>query len=187
VREALLESAQRLMADLGPGNVPLRDIAEDAGVNFGLVYQYLGTREDVLRAVYQRVATRAVTRFEPVEHLSDAVGLFMSIPGDSIARIMAWAALDGSYPGDVFGSSPALEQVAVIIERESAAAGRPMDGDEARLLAALMMVIALGWRLFRSIGLTSAGLDAADDADRERTVTEWLQRFAAMIIHAPED
>jgi AcrR family transcriptional regulator len=45
VRRALLDAAQRLIAERGPGNVTLREIAEAAGVNFGLVYQYLGTRE----------------------------------------------------------------------------------------------------------------------------------------------
>src|SRR5205807_2229410 len=59
VREALLDAAQRLIADCGPTRVTLREIADEAGVNFGLVYQYLGTRESLLREVYQRIASRS--------------------------------------------------------------------------------------------------------------------------------
>jgi AcrR family transcriptional regulator len=182
VREALLDSAQRLFAERGPANVPLRDIAVDAGVNFGLVYKYLGARDDLLRAVYQRVAGRAVATFEPMEHLADAIGHMMSHPDLSLGRVMAWAALEGDYPGDVFGPSPALERVAAIVGREAEAAGHPMADDDARLLAAVLMVTAMAWRLLRPIGLTSAGLDPSEDGDRDRTVTDWVQRCAAAIV-----
>src|SRR2546425_12245140 len=42
VMNALLESARKLIVERGP-SVALRDIADDAGVNFGLLYHYLGT------------------------------------------------------------------------------------------------------------------------------------------------
>ena len=31
-----------------------RDIAEHAGVNFGLIYQYVGTKDQLVREVYAR-------------------------------------------------------------------------------------------------------------------------------------
>src|SRR5438874_5342430 len=43
---AVLESARELIAERGPG-VALRDIADGAGVNFGLLYHYLGTKEQL--------------------------------------------------------------------------------------------------------------------------------------------
>src|SRR6266567_6745409 len=69
VRQALLGAAQRLIAERGPGNVSLREIAEAAGVNFGLVYQYLGTREELLREVYQSVAKRSADRMSTIGDL----------------------------------------------------------------------------------------------------------------------
>src|SRR5262245_13755529 len=56
---ALLEAAERLFAQRAPGSVSLRQIAAEAGVNFGLVYQHIGTRDQLLRAVFRHVSERA--------------------------------------------------------------------------------------------------------------------------------
>jgi len=188
VREALLTAAERLMAERGASNVPLRDIADAAGVNFGLLYQYVGTREDLLREVYQRVARGSAERFEELDHLSDAIDLLMNMPAgrNNVGRMMGWTALEGAYPADVFGPSPALEQVAALMRREAAANGHEMPDDEARLLAAFLLVTSLGWRLFRPIGLTSAGLDAGEDhVGRDKQITEWLQQLTQLVIRGP--
>ncbi|ONH58954.1 hypothetical protein CcI49_19785 [Frankia sp. CcI49] len=100
----------------------LREIAEDADVNFGLVYQYLGTREELLRAVYQRVSARSATRFEHIDDLADAIDIFLTAD-DSVGRIMGWAALEGD-PVDVFGPSPGLAQVASMMVRAARQDGR---------------------------------------------------------------
>jgi AcrR family transcriptional regulator len=180
VRQALLDAARDLIAERGPGSVSLREIAETAGVNFGLVYQYLGTRDDLLREVYQSVAQRSAERMAPIGGISEAISDMMATPGTATARIMAWAALDGSYPEGVLGPSPALGHVASVI-----AGGPDADpSDEDRLLAAFLLVAALGWRLFSSIGLTSAGLDPAPDPARDQTVTQWLQQLAELAADA---
>jgi TetR/AcrR family transcriptional regulator, repressor for neighboring sulfatase len=179
VRRALLDAAQRLIAERGPGNVTLREIAEAAGVNFGLVYQYLGTREEVLREVYQTAAKRSAVQLEQVEDLADAIGALMSAPGTSIGRIMAWAVLEGDYPADVLGPSPALEHVARLIAGHAAGGPPAAPGDDDRLLAAFLLVATMAWRLFSPIGLTSAGLDPAPDPARDEKVTEWLRQLAA--------
>jgi AcrR family transcriptional regulator len=182
VRRALLDAAQRLIAERGPGNVTLREIAEAAGVNFGLVYQYLGTREEVLREMYQAVAKRSAVQLEQIGDVGDAVSALMSAPDTSIGRIMAWAVLEGGYPADVLGPSPALEHVARLIAGHAAGAPPADPGDDDRLLAAFLLVTAMAWRLFSPIGLTSAGLDPAPDPARDEKVTEWLRQLAATIV-----
>lgn len=178
VREALLESAQQLIAQQGPSKVRLREIAEAADVNFGLVYQYLGTREELLRAVYQRVSARSATRFEHIDELADAIDIFLTAD-DSVGRIMGWAALEGD-PADVFGPSPGLQQVASMMVRAAQQQGLDLPDDEARLLAAFLQVIALGWRLFGSIGLIGAGVRQTSDVDRR--VREWMRTLVESVV-----
>jgi AcrR family transcriptional regulator len=141
----------------------------------------VGTRDELLQAVYQRVSGRSATRFEHIDHLSEVIDIFMTTPDDSIGRIMGWAALEGDHPASVFGHSPALDQVTAVMVRQAERAGRTMPDDEARLLAAFLQVVALGWRLFRSIGLAGAGVDATTDADRQ--ITAWLQELADSVVH----
>jgi AcrR family transcriptional regulator len=186
VREALLEAAQRLIAEQGPANVRLREIADAAGVNFGLVYQYLGTKEDLLHEVYQRVAARSASRFEHIEALTDVVDIFLTIADGSIGRIMGWVALEGGYSADVFGPSPALRQVAGIIARDARAHGHEVPDDDARVFAAFLQLVALGWRLFRPIGLAIADVDpTAVDADA--LVTKWLHLLSDAVVRGEPD
>ena len=70
VIEALLRSARKLIAEQGPA-VALRDIADDAGVNFGLIYQYLGTKEQLVREVYGRATDNAASRASPARRASN--------------------------------------------------------------------------------------------------------------------
>lgn len=187
MREALLEAALALMAERGPSNVPLRDIAERAGVNFGLVYQYLGTRDDVLREVYQRAAASSAIRLEEVTGIDDAVALIMALPDEhQVGRMIGWAALEGAYPGDVLGRSPALEHVARLVESQSVHRDGSTADEDARLFAAVLLVVALGWRLFRPIGLTSAGLDPSAPNDYDDRLTSWLQQLARLAIEGDD-
>jgi AcrR family transcriptional regulator len=158
VVEALLDSARTLIAEHGPG-VALRDIADHAGVNFGLIYQYVGTKEQLVRAVYERAAQSAADRLADARHLDEALALLMTFGDGTTARIVGWAVLEGAQPGDLFRDSPALDVLAALVVADAEAAGRAVSIEDARVFAALAMVISLGWRLFGSTALAAAGLD----------------------------
>jgi AcrR family transcriptional regulator len=51
LREALLEAALRLIAEVGPGGFTLREVARRAGVSHNAPYRHFRDREDVLAAV----------------------------------------------------------------------------------------------------------------------------------------
>src|SRR5439155_6799260 len=99
VVEAVLDSARTLIAEQGPG-VGLREIAEHAGVNFGLIYQYVGTKEQLVREVYVRAARSAAERLVDAEHLDDALALLMTFGDGTTARLVGWAALEGVQSDD---------------------------------------------------------------------------------------
>lgn len=50
-RQALVEAAMRIYSDKGVVALTLNDLAEEAGVSHGTVYNYFKTREEVLQAV----------------------------------------------------------------------------------------------------------------------------------------
>jgi AcrR family transcriptional regulator len=180
--EALVASAQRLIAERGPAGVTLREVADDAGVNFGLVYQYIGTKEQLLAEVYSRAAAGAAEQLRGAEHLDDAIDLLMRRGDGTVARLIAWAALeqrDGPGSADLFGSSPALAALAELAEHDAAAGGAEMPHEQAQVLAALTMAIALGWRLFGPIAVSAADLDPAEIGRYSETVRALLRRFAA--------
>src|SRR5438552_10089578 len=110
VVEAVLQSARKLIAEQGPA-VGLRDIADDAGVNFGLIYQYLGAKEQMVQEVYRRAGANAASRLADAEHLEQALALLMTFGDGTTARLVGWAALEAKQPAEVFRDSPALEVI----------------------------------------------------------------------------
>ncbi len=61
-RQALLEAAIRLYAEKGVGELLLNELAEQAGVSNGTVYNYFKTRDEVLQAVGIELANQLSQR-----------------------------------------------------------------------------------------------------------------------------
>jgi AcrR family transcriptional regulator len=60
--EALLDAAERLLADVGYAGVTTRRLAEEAGVNHGLVHYYFGSNENLLVRALERFTGRLIAR-----------------------------------------------------------------------------------------------------------------------------
>jgi AcrR family transcriptional regulator len=59
---ALLDAAERLLVDVGYAGVTTRRLAEEAGVNHGLVHYYFGSNENLMVAALERFTARLLTR-----------------------------------------------------------------------------------------------------------------------------
>jgi AcrR family transcriptional regulator len=60
--EALLDAAERLLAEVGYAGVTTRRLAEAAGVNHGLVHYYFGSNENLLVQALERFTGRLIAR-----------------------------------------------------------------------------------------------------------------------------
>src|SRR3954451_5387055 len=60
--EALLDAAERLLVDAGYGAITTRALAEEAGVNHGLVHYYFGSNENLMVATLERFTHRLIVR-----------------------------------------------------------------------------------------------------------------------------
>jgi len=60
--EALLDAAERLLAEVGYAGVTTRRLAEEASVNHGLVHYYFGSNENLLVRALERFTGRLIAR-----------------------------------------------------------------------------------------------------------------------------
>lgn len=178
VVDALVRSAQRLIAEHGSSGVGLREIAEDARVNFGLVYHHVGTKEQLLSEVYRRAAENLAVRLRDLEHLDDAVDLFMRAGDGTTARLVGWAVLEDPRRDAFLLASPAMGILADLVERDAEESGAAVSREQAQIFAALTMVICLGWTLFGPIALAAADLDVAEANRYSPLVRSLVRRFA---------
>jgi AcrR family transcriptional regulator len=60
--QALLDAAERLLVDVGHAGITTRRLAEEAGVNHGLVHYYFGSNENLLARALERFTERLIER-----------------------------------------------------------------------------------------------------------------------------
>jgi len=60
--EALLDAAERLLVEVGHAGITTRRLAEEAGVNHGLVHYYFGSNEQLLVRALERFTERLLER-----------------------------------------------------------------------------------------------------------------------------
>jgi AcrR family transcriptional regulator len=60
--EALLDAAERLLVEVGHSGITTRRVAEEAGVNHGLVHYYFGSVENLLVRALERYTERLIER-----------------------------------------------------------------------------------------------------------------------------
>jgi AcrR family transcriptional regulator len=60
--DVLLDAAERLLVDVGYSGITTRRLAEEAGVNHGLVHYYFGSIENVLIRTLERFTERLIER-----------------------------------------------------------------------------------------------------------------------------
>ncbi len=59
VKTALVEATAKMLAEVGPRGISVRDIADRAGVNHGQVHHYFGGKRALLRTAMQHLAREA--------------------------------------------------------------------------------------------------------------------------------
>ena len=180
-RTALLEAAERLLADGGPDALSIRRVSDAAGTSTRAVYSLFGGKDGLLRALYQAMFKDLRRRVLAVPDTRDAVGDLVRVGIDGF-RAQALAhphlfRLAFEWPGrrssttdaDRREAQAAFDALLARVKRVSAAPG----GAEARRFAigfhALCQGLASG-----ELG----GILASSDQDPLRIWRDTLAAYA---------
>jgi AcrR family transcriptional regulator len=154
--EALVAAATELFAAKGPARTSLREVAARAGVNYGLIHQYIGTKDDLLRLVVRQVSLQTADRVATADSVDALVEDLVRAGLTPYLRMLARELLDGREPAELVRRSPAMAE---LVER--LAVGGPPDTDrtEVAVRAVALMSLVSGWKLFGPFLQSAAGLD----------------------------
>jgi TetR/AcrR family fatty acid metabolism transcriptional regulator len=128
-RRQILRAAITVFARSGYHTSRVSDVAKEAGVAYGLVYHYFGSKEDLLEAIFRRTWSRMLEAVEEVE-LGDAPAREQLT---AVARIVL-----GAWPLD-----PDLVRVLVREVARSPQLGREVD-EIAHAFQALERLVSRG-------------------------------------------
>ncbi|WP_227981766.1 helix-turn-helix domain-containing protein [Nocardia spumae] len=162
---AVMEAATDLFAERGPAATSIRDIAERAGVNHGLVFRHFGAKDRLVSAV--------------LEFLGDRSGALAAAgeldAGDPRLRrhltVLARCILDGYPVGELQERFPVM---ALLIERI-----RPDAGSDraAGLAAAHLAAFTMGWQLLEPFLRSAAGLQDLTEAELRAAIDAQAARI----------
>lgn len=169
VRSAVMREARRLLSERGP-HVPLRDIADAARVNLGLIHRHIGRKDALLTAVMQDAVRYGAARLEHLDDAGEAArGMVLGASSHpEISRLLAWLALDrdAAFPPMV---DPSQRPAAALRRMTSP----PPQGD-AELL--LLFTAVYGWPVLRGTLLDALDIPEADRAGIDERLADLLAR-----------
>jgi AcrR family transcriptional regulator len=153
----VVAAARRLFAERGPAAVPLREIAREAGVNYGLIHQYIGSKDDLLRLVFQSASLDSAEEFGRADNAREAIDFLMRQRSPEFGRMLARSLLEGRDPAALLDRSPAIAELSRRIGEEAAVQGE-LGPQDPRVIAAMLITLSLGWGLYGDFVRTVAGL-----------------------------
>lgn len=179
VRRSVLDAAAALFGTHGVAQVTLRDVAAEAKVNLGLISRYVGSRDELIRAVFSDLTTRLL------DDISENPTASRGFEEDSVmvrwTLVLAYLVI--TDPSDAISIGAAVtDQLRAAIEDVY-----DVTPQAARLRAAQIMASAIGWRLYEPFLVASAGLED-QPLDQVRTeLTRSNRRLAATPLPSPPD
>ena len=179
VRLAVLEAAASLFASRGIDAVSLRDVAARADVNLTLIRRYVGSRDDLIEAVFSHVSEQlaeavAENPLEGQGHGPDTVmGRWVRIAG--ALAISGKPMPVGAIPNPVNAMADTL------------VTGYALSADAARVRAAQIVATALGWRIFEEYLIASAGLEDVPVESLREDLIHTARRLGATQWPSPPD
>jgi AcrR family transcriptional regulator len=193
---SLVSAATELFAARGPDGVSLREIAAHAGLNYGLIHQYVGSKDELLRLVIAHSTSTTAARFAQAGGVGEALELLQGPVGvdrPPYPRLLAWAILQGRDPKELAGPSPALPKLIEMLpgpgqgqdpgQGQGEDPGHGADGvlsEDPRLRAAAVAALTLGWNLFGAFVSHAAGLDDVTPAEAHAAVQSLARRIAGI-------
>jgi TetR/AcrR family transcriptional regulator, repressor for neighboring sulfatase len=172
----VLDGAIRLFVDRGPASVSLRDIADEANVNLGLLHRHFGSKSELISAA----VTQLVEDFGPSiadvfasPEMPDELTQLVTAPPEAYrayARMLAWLLLDGTESATLEESHPAIARLVQRLGSDG------LDDEDARCVGAAVAAFALGWLLYAPFLRAAAQLDDVPPEHVRKVLAAALER-----------
>ena len=187
--ERILDSAQELFAKRGPRAVTIRQIAEHAGVSHALVHKYIGSKDDLIRAVFDRVDVSRTAAARGAVSLRDVY--VQQLPRVMDQRDHSMMLVRSAMEGTEYVSLAeriTTTSAMVALARKTAASGAapspPPDDIDPRVLVSAISAMILGWASIEDWIWPAAGIDPAEKDEVYRQLAEIVGYMADLALVA---
>jgi AcrR family transcriptional regulator len=152
-RAQIVEAATRLVARQGFAKTVVRDIAEEANISVGLVYEYVRSKEDILFLIYEHWSQvwgegleKALARGkDPLEQLLAGVSFLVAI-ADKHADVTHLFYRETGHLSD-YGTEQAKQTEREMVDRMVAVLEAAVEAELLRPETDSLILLCLGWVL----------------------------------------
>lgn len=167
---AVVEAATTLFADRGPSAVSLREVANAADVNLGLIHRHIGSKTDLLAAVLRaRPGMGRGGATSPEEGFANMVARGFSPPAYTV--IIVRAAMDGYDLTSLGVDFPNLGRWAEVLRER-------LPDLDADIRVAFAVSMLLGWH---AVGPVVLGVLGHTDLQPEQVVKSLAPALSAFV------
>ena len=183
----ILDAAEGLFATRNPNEVTVREVAKRAGVSHALVHQYVGTKDELLNAVIQRVATDRAALVKRSPSLDEAVSRLATevLTNRVYTKTVVRSAMDGveyvSLDGRIV-TGHALIKLAGDTAASGAKPGPAPRGIDNNVLVAAISALLFGWGAIEDWVWPIFDLDPANKEDIYRQLGDILVYVADLAL-----
>ena len=112
---AILVAAAQLFSARSPSKVTLREIAEQAGVNYGLIHHYYGTKDAILAELIRHASEAGAASMQGTTSLVEALAALVDVNSSGThIRMLASVILGDSAAARSFAASPAIRHLTAL-------------------------------------------------------------------------
>lgn len=179
VRRALLDAGADLFVRRGLHRVSLRDVAEAANVHPNLIRRYIGTRDELVLAVFDDLSSQLADLLLENPLARQGHGLH-TVTGRWV-RLLDQLLLEDRDVAGRAGFNPVLALARTLEE------GYGLGAEAARLRAAQIGALALGWRVFEPYLVAAGRLEDVPLETLHEELTRTNRRIGATPWPSPPD
>jgi AcrR family transcriptional regulator len=143
-RRRFLEAAVAEFAEYGLAGARVDRIAEAAGSNKQLIYQYFGSKEGLFRTVVARELARATEGIEfPSDDLERYAGAYFdfAMANPRLMRLIAWCGLE--VKGEIVGIPPPEPKLALVAAAQES--GKISDRFSPAFILSTISAVCMAW------------------------------------------
>ena len=180
VRRAVLDAAADLFARQGVEAVSLRDIATAADVQLALIARYVGTRAELIDAVFRDLSSKLAQELldrpleQPTFERDSTMGRW--------TILVSHLVISGVDPERLEGAFNPVQALAQVLEESYG-----LEPFDARIRGAQIAAHALGWRLFEPYLVRAGDLQSIPIETLRDEYTALNRRIGATPLRAERD
>ncbi len=183
----ILDSAQMLFAKHGPRAVSVREVAEHAGVSHALVHKYFGSKDDLIKAVIDRVDVQRASTAKASASLRDVYQELL--PQVLLQRdhsmMLVRSAMEGTEYVSLAERIRTTSAMVALARRAAASGDKPLPPPrdiDPRVLVSAITAMILGWASLEDWVWPTAGIDPAGKQEVHRQLIEVVSYMADLAL-----